>query len=70
MAGFHLANWLTSKPFTLDFHICSFISSSGLPEGDRTSIPVIQKKKLKSRWAGGLAQVNGRVRRGNSGKLP
>lgn len=56
MAGFHLVIWLTSKPSTLDFHICSLTASSELPKVDRTSIVRIQERKLKPRKVYGLAQ--------------
>lgn len=67
MAGFHLVVWLTSKPSTLDFHICSLILSSELPEEDRISIVIIQERKLKPRRVCGLAQGSDQGRRGGEG---
>ena len=42
----HLVNIKTLHP---DFHTCSFISFSELSEEEKTSIPIIQKRKLKLR---------------------
>lgn len=60
MAGFHLVTGLASEPSSLDFHICALISSSELPEGDRRSTPITQKKR-KPRRVSGLAGVRGRA---------
>lgn len=47
-------HWVNIENLHPHFYIRSLISSSELPKEDRTSIPIIQKKKQKPRRVCGL----------------